>query len=97
MFLFLTVDIVSTFFEIVSTFFEITSIREGEQCVFTVKNGVATYEILNNYAEPLLSVKNGVIDLRKTALINRKRGIHVFNPIVVNLINARLVEDAMRF
>lgn len=64
---------------------------------FTVKNGVATYEILNNYAEPLLSVKNGVIDLRKSALINRKRGIHVFNPIVVNLINARLVEDAMRF
>ena len=64
---------------------------------FTVRNGVATYEILNNYTEPLLSVKNGVIDLRKATLINRKRGIHVFNPIVVNLINARLVEDAMRF
>ena len=64
---------------------------------FTVKNGVTTYEILNNYAEPLLSVKNGVIDLRKSSLINRKRGIHVFNPIVVNLINCRLVEDAMRF
>lgn len=65
---------------------------------FIVHGGVATYEILHNQShEVLLSVKNGVIDLSDSLLINRTRGVHVFRNNIVNLVNARLVEDSMRF
>lgn len=65
---------------------------------FIIRDGIATYEILHNQShEVLLSVKNGVIDLSDSMLINRTRGVHVFRNNIVNLVNARLVEDAMRF
>ena len=65
---------------------------------FIVRGDVATYEILHNQShEVLLAVKNGVIDLSDSLLINRARGVHVFRNNIVNLVNARLVEDSMRF